>query len=206
MASEVDVANLALSFVGVTAGINALTDDSAQAYQCNLWIDQSREILLRAHNWTFSTKRAALTSISYDSDDSVLFQTSFSHRYQYPTDALKIQYVTAPEGSSTVAYPFSVENSPVVDNRRIVLCNIEDAVGVYTVDHDDYTTMPSIFIQPLSVLLAANIAYGLTGMMEKTQELNQMYLTTLQMYTSQDASEGTTNRLPEADWIQQRTQ
>ena len=204
MPSQVDIANMALSYVGNSIRISSLNENSPAADQCELWMDHSKDTILRAYDWTFATKRISLTAASISGSQADLFQTNFTERYSYPSDALKIQYITTEGGDRRTSYPFTVENHPSSANTRIILSNINDAIAVYTYEYTNYPTLPPHFVQPLAILLAANVAYVITGKMELAAGLNNLYFQTFQAFTAQDANESNPVTPPEAEWIQVR--
>jgi len=84
MASEVQICNDALAFIGIPA-IVALSDNSKPARQCNLIFDDKRDYLLRSFEW--------------------------SYQFQLPSNCLKLLYVGDAYGYD---YPYKLENNKIL--------------------------------------------------------------------------------------------
>ena len=88
MASDVQIARLALSYVGDRFNIGSLTEQSAEAEQVNLVFVEARDSLLRQHTWNFATKFSSPAAVTGTAPNLWQFM------YLYPTDALKIIQIT----------------------------------------------------------------------------------------------------------------
>ena len=63
MSSEVHIANRALQRVGESRIISALDEQTPQAEQCVLCLDDMRRAELQAHPWKFATKTVDLAEV-----------------------------------------------------------------------------------------------------------------------------------------------
>lgn len=92
MASEVDIANLALGNVGDSATVASFDppEGSAQAEHCARFYPIARDSLLEMHPWGFATRRAALAEL-------VSTTSAWAHCYAQPNDALNILAVIPPD-------------------------------------------------------------------------------------------------------------
>ena len=84
--TDTGIANMALSHVGAESDIESLTEKTAEAIQCNLWYNFSRQQILEIYDWSFARRRLGLAP-----HDDTISETStdpwagvWSFRYQYP--------------------------------------------------------------------------------------------------------------------------
>lgn len=85
--SDVIVANMALSHIGAESSIASLSEDSAEANECNLWMEYSRLQTLEAFDWNFSRRHRYLTLHPHPYPE--LGQYAF--RYVYPSDCIRFR-------------------------------------------------------------------------------------------------------------------
>jgi len=83
MATEIDIANLALGLVSERS-IVSLEDDSKQARVCKKFIDQVYEEELRTHTWACAQKRESLALNS----TTPAFRWGYSHKL--PSDFIRV--------------------------------------------------------------------------------------------------------------------
>lgn len=155
--SPVDLCNLALSRAGghrITQ-ITALGEASNEARQCAIKYPGARRVALRNHPWRFASKRAVLAYIGEGNSE-------FRYRYQYPADCLQIRGIEAfgmPRRDGEPVLPFETELG--ADNTRTIVCDIAEAVLVYTVDIEDPNVWDSLFFDALAWQLGAELALAL---------------------------------------------
>jgi hypothetical protein len=114
MASQVDVANRALSKIG-DARIISLGDDSEAAILLNSMFDVMRDAELRAHPWNFSIKRASLAALVSTP------AYGFPNEYQIPGDCLRLLMVgEAYVGSSQSNYRSMPEQVYQIEGLKIL--------------------------------------------------------------------------------------
>jgi len=90
--SNVSLANRALQILGVSTGLESLTQDHPNARSMNRALEPRRRALIRKHRWGFAISRA---SVAADGD-----QTLFGslNRYSLPNDFLRLlRDVDAPD-------------------------------------------------------------------------------------------------------------
>jgi hypothetical protein len=88
MSSRVDIANMALSYLGEDT-IISFTDDTNEAKAINLHYEACKRSLLMYHNWAFATKRQTLTEVT----PLVLplrLDPYWPYVFIYPADCLKM--------------------------------------------------------------------------------------------------------------------
>ena len=153
--TEVLIANLALSKVGADSTIASMTETSAEAEQCELWMDRARRQALAAFNWDFARVRATLVAHGDDPPDT------WAYRYVYPADCLKALEIENPAGKQADKLAYKVEQS--TDGTKSILTDQNTAILIYTTDDDDPTLYSEWFIETLTSTLGSKIAFNLTG-------------------------------------------
>ncbi|MFJ1253423.1 hypothetical protein [Cupriavidus sp. CuC1] len=171
MASEVDIANLALGHLGDNAVVASLNppDGSAQADHCARFYPIARDSLLEMHNWGFATKRIKLALLSSAWPE-------WTYAYAQPNDALNLLAVLPPDatddynmvpgyqtnnvpvtlGTGYVPQPYSAEADDSGNN--IIYTDQVSAVLRYTARVTDVTKFPPLFIMALAWHLASMLA------------------------------------------------
>lgn len=178
MASEVDIANLALAHLGDTATIASLypPEGSAQAEHAARFYPIARDTLLELHPWNFASKRVVLPLIESDGT------TEWTYTYMLPTDVLSVVAVMPPSAtndysvhvtpisaqgyaanlsdigvaSAYVPQPYQVEAS--TDGTRIIRTDQEGAILRYNALVTDTTKFSPLFVTTLSWQLASMLA------------------------------------------------
>lgn len=146
--SETTICNLALGKLGGRR-IMSLDDASAEARQCKLAYEPTRDEALRAHRWNFAARRANLSRLA----DPPPF--GWRARYQLPSDCLRVLQLN---GYEDYERPDLWE----VEGRQL-LTDRETAQVKYVARVTDATQFDALFVKALACKLAAEIAKALTG-------------------------------------------
>lgn len=183
MASDVDIVNLALGYLGDSANVSSINPpDSVQAEHAARFYPLARDALLNMHNWGFATKRALPASIAVPPEAAGMW----AYAYIAPDDELSITRVYDPAqsddfvmgipqpydgfwpGSSSypasssgltgniTPQPFSVETNANGDG--IIYTNQANAAVSYTASISDTTKFGPAFTVALAWLLASYLA------------------------------------------------
>jgi len=213
MASEVDICNLALAYLGDTATLSSIDppEGSAQSDHCHRFYPIARDSLLEMHYWNFSMRRAALASMTNNWPE-------WKYAYGVPVSAINIiavlpadagdDYSTHFVPSDTPMYlynyspmvaagryvpqPFTVET--LDDGTQVLLTNQESAVLRYTVHVTDTNLFSPLFTQTLvwhlASMLAGPLLKGEAGAAESKRCMQMMmsYLKEAQESDSQQRS------------------
>ncbi len=189
--TDVSIVNIALSRLGITSGIAALTDTTTeQAIQANLIYEPARDALLSEYPWRFATKHAPLEELMAD-----VYQTEYEHVYAYPSDCLRILRVYS-EGTE---FDDGREEHEVYivdcmycegEERRVIASGLADAHADYIVKVTDPELFTPAFADCLSWRLAAELAIPLARDFSRRDALYETYLRTLEGARSIDMSEG----------------
>ena len=186
VASQQSIYNMALAHISV-GPVNNTTDGSNAANTLNSFWDAEVRSALRAAPWDFNTVYVTLAQ-------SATYQiiTNWAYAYQYPTNCVRMWKVISPiTGAAIVGnfpgiYPntsvnsmsgfnmrpakFKVRYDPV-NNGKVVLCNVPQAIGEYSVPITDVTQFDDVFIQYLSLRLASVVCTPLINDDTKTAAL-----------------------------------
>lgn len=203
MASEVDIANVALGHLGDSATVASLDppEGSAQSEHCARFYPMARDTLLSVHTWSFATRRKTLAQM-------VDTAPGWSFAYALPSDALDIFAILAPGdvdpacgalGAPAHSYVREINEQ----GSQVIYCNVENAVAKYSMRVEDTTRFSPLFVTTLTWQLASMLAgpviKGDMGMAEakRCAQMAQAYLAQAQMA---DAKQRHTPTQHTPDW------
>lgn len=216
MASEIDIANLALAHLGDDATVSSFNppEGSAQAEHCARFYPIARDSLLEQHGWGFATRRATLNKI----DGYVDPTGEWAFAYALPNLCIKPIEVRPPTQLSGVitSYPLStiapsgnivgnngIEFTVEIDENgnKILLTNQTDASAVYLIQVIDTSKFSPLFVDTLSRYLASYIAgpllKGEVGRAESKAQL-QITMALMGKATVSDANQRVRNQRPDS--------
>ena len=119
--TKTDIANLALIQAGYNTITNFDTDTSEIAKKVRLYYMHVYELLLCVAPWQFATKRAEMTRISLDPDDS-----PFNYEFQFPADTLYLwdiysgKYGEVFSGQDVATYADKYHSLPLAQGASIL--------------------------------------------------------------------------------------
>lgn len=148
MASDVDIANTALSHIGEDALVVAMSppDGSVQAQHCARFWPIARAELLEAGEWSFAARRATgLAETTSDSD-------AWAFRYTLPADCLKVRKVLA-QGETDER-----KGADFLLMERNLYTNEPNPTLIYTVLVTDPSKFSPGFVAAAGYLLASYLA------------------------------------------------
>lgn len=193
-ASVVSICNMGLSHVGGRP-IASLTEDSAEALHCRTFYDQVRDETLRAHRWSFATRRAVLAELGGA-------PAGWAYRYAVPVDCLLVREIVRPH-SSMPAVRYRLENDAAAG--RVLLTDQPQATLLYTARITDPALFDVSFVGALTWALAAAVALpiGATETMQRNAQQMAGYM--LDLARAGDAAEDGVMVIDhEPDWIAAR--
>jgi hypothetical protein len=183
--TDIQICNLALARLG-DSRITALTDASAQAQYCSLFYAQTLEELQSEFDWQFCRRQVSLTA-------GTAPLTGYSNKYALPVDfirALRLEDIDASEnfGSWEIIGTNLHTNmaSPVVLDYIGQINPHSEASGPVPLSG---APIPAIFIEALSLKLAAVLAMPLTGSKELFKQCAELYMATVQKPAFGNATE-----------------
>lgn len=176
MATDVDIANLALSHLGENATVVSIDppEGSVQAVHAARFYPIARDALQQAHPWDFCTRRTTPAQLTSEA-------TSYQYAYQVPNLALHIFSVLPPDATDDhlSSYNETVLTAPVPelaqqyatfrvpqnftmeileDGQRVIYTDVKNAVVRYAVKQTDAAFFPPLFVTAFARLLASYCA------------------------------------------------
>jgi len=157
MASKTEIANMAISHLGIGKEIaNVDTEKSQEARACRSFYESAKKITLSDLDWNFASTFATLGLVEEDPT------TEYRYSYQYPTDCLRLRRILSGSRQDTqqsrIPYRIVVEGG-----TRKIYTDQDSAVVEYTTDITDASIFDSEFAMALSYRLAAFICSRLTA-------------------------------------------
>ena len=186
MASEVEIANTALSRVGATR-ITALTENSVAARAVNAIYAQMRDVELRAHVWNFAIKRAQLA------EDATVPAFGPSAAFTLPSDFIRLLPPDPELHSNDLDWR--------IEGRRILTYDTAPLDIRYVYRVTDPNEMDPIFRQALALRIARAICEPLTQSNNKLAAIDAEYKDTLREARKADALEEPPVDQPEDTWV-----
>lgn len=146
--SETDIANMGLSYLGISTQIQSFSDNTEQAKACGFWYPKCRDQLLQMAPWPFAYTAVALASDGSTAGASgtvggTLAFPGWPYAYQYPNDCLQAVAVTTYAGqrlgpafwsnwwwpTSGMTYaipkiPYKIVQSQANPGQQMILCDV----------------------------------------------------------------------------------
>lgn len=170
-----DICNLALSYISKER-INSLNDNSEEAKECKIHYDHCRRRLLLAYSFGFAKSVHKLAELEPERYKI----PGWSHLYAYPESTLAVHYVYDEEHAGNKE-DCRMEYEIIMNGEfdRVIATNVENAYAECIHDVKEPDIFSEEFIDALAHMLAASIAFPLTGSanIQQTQlQLAQMAL------------------------------
>jgi hypothetical protein len=186
VATKVDIWNRALQKLGAKR-VASTTEDSANARACQTCYDSLRQAELRAHPWSFSSKRASLPA----SATEPLFTKT--NAFPLPADFLAL-LPTDPEDARN-DLDWQIEGRSIITNEAAPL------PIRYTYDIEDVSKMDALFREALATQMAYEMCEQITQSNTKKQVLSQDYDVTIRRARKANAIERQAKRSATDSWI-----
>jgi hypothetical protein len=198
--TDVTVANMALSKIGARSTISSLSENSPEGRLVRLWLTIARSQTLQAYNWSFARKRKTLT-LSSDIPDGT--DTLWAYRYNYITDALAVREIWNPMGPAADAIPYETEFN-TDRTAKTILTNMEDAVGIFTLDVPEVASWPPLALEALATCLAWHIAFPITGNEQMADRMTAQFRYIIATAAAHDGNESIKSAPRDAESIRAR--
>lgn len=198
--SKTDLANLAISHLGVGKEIANLDTDTSEAAQaCRRFYEIALYDTLREFPWPFALRISTLSLVEEDPT------TEWAFAYRYPVNSLYA--VRLPSGSRVDTLnsriPFRIVGD---DSGKLIYTDLEDAEFEYVAKvSNPLRFSPDFslaFSYKLAVLIAPRIVRGDTKLRKETQEL---YEEKIMMAQATAANEGRKELEPDSEYINVRS-
>lgn len=177
--SPADVVNLALAGIGHTDRIGSIYEGSKAAKQALDIYSQTRDEMMRTVDYGFAARNVDLLLLKSAPAGGYVPPNPWSgannppipwmFEYAYPSDCLKIRAIKAQP-----IFVLDYDPQPVVFNitndsfytpaRKVVLCNVQNAMMVYTGQVTDPTTWEADFVEAFAAELGRRLAPVLANM------------------------------------------
>lgn len=163
--TDVQICNLALARLG-DARISSLSDATAQAQYCTLFYAQTVKELQGDYNWQFCRKQVNLSNPTVP-------VTGYSSKYALPQDFIRLVRLA------------NIDVSENFGQWEIISSDVHTGLPAplaldYIANITDPTKFPTIFVELLSLKLAAVLSMPLTGSKELFVQLMEVFSATLQ--------------------------
>lgn len=231
--SQVSISNRSLLSIGARATISSLAENSTEAQAVSVFFQSTFEQLARTARWGCLRKEASLTLIGAaagtpeNPDGITLPIPPFPWLYSYamPSDCLFVRGIlpaiptvsgTPVVTPATILAPTNLPNSGMIPFKvsystdssqnpiEIILCNVTQAIAVYTVNQPNPVIWDSLFEQAFVSSLAAFLVPALSlnlplmGAMIKGAEASIVTARTA------DGNETPVTQDRQADWMSAR--
>jgi hypothetical protein len=182
MASIVDIANLALGFVGANP-ITSMEDASTTAELCSRFYPQARDHALEDGDWSFASVRAGGVAAAATAP-----AFGFTYRYLKPSEAITIREVR--DASGSLITNWKEEDGYVLTNQAAPIA------WRYTRRLEDPTVFPPSFAEAIGYRLASLITISINENRQLKSDLLQEYSVALQKALLADGTRKTKDTTP----------
>ena len=149
--SQIAIWNLALGHLGDDATVSAPDELSRQAELCRQFWPTAVRVALQSHPWNFATRRITLSPLDFVSG-------RYTYTYAFPTDAIALWAVGVAEPHAMLPKTGDFEIEAMANGAQIILTDVPEAVGTFTILVTDTTRYSPMFTDALSWLLASYLA------------------------------------------------
>ncbi len=174
--TKVEICNLALRRIGSSAIIQALTESSQEAYNCNAFYENALLSALESYPWDFAREVVELTALA----DTLQDDDEYEYVYQIPSGCVRALYILP-------------KQNPAIDFARRktkLYANVEDAVLAYTDFVDVPAYYPHNFVRALSYAIAVDICLPLTSDAALQQRMVSLFQGALPEAKTVDGKQG----------------
>lgn len=164
---DVDVANMALSRIGIGDTIESLSDNTHRARKCNQWFEQCRNEVLRDFPWGFANKASQLALVSGQT------YPGWTYVYQYPQECASVRSVADESGmryaTSAFNWPYCWDSIPTIYRfpwklalkddgaSQVILSDVPEAWVFFTAVVENLNVWPADAISAFAWKLASEI-------------------------------------------------
>lgn len=172
--SQLNLYNLAVAAIGGDYTLAATNEETLAAEACEMWFENTRQVLLRSAWWGCSKKFARLVEkVARDTAEDWVEtdpEPGYAYSYELPDDYLYARFLTD-------YAEFDISND---DTGRTLVCNVggseltDAPVLCYSADIEDPANWEADLYQSMVYALGSHINLPLTGKTSKTQLLVAM--------------------------------
>jgi hypothetical protein len=173
MTTQVDIANRALSAIGIRALIVNLTDSTDEAQVMNLHYDRALQTALAAYDWSFARQRWLLTPPTGGTTAAV----GWTNIYTMPPNTVQFRGIfNGFAWGLPPKVPFEVFSGGDASGNPVSLigCNTANAVGIITYLNEVPSSYSPQFLNALPIVLASLAAFDLSAEANLVLQLEQL--------------------------------
>lgn len=185
MANEVQIVNLALSWLGQNR-INSLTDNQNEAIIMNDNYALSRDKTLSDVAWTFALRRETLAPVA----EKPAFGSQ--NKFLIPNDVLRVHRVYRP---NTAQQTNDLQSARWVREGKFILSRELSIWALFIVRVNDPTEFSPQFVHALAARLAADTALTFTESIKLEEKMEARYESKLADAAYADGSQGRTETI-----------
>jgi hypothetical protein len=199
-ATQVDICNIALGYVGISERIEAITDDVPEADACELHYDTVLDKALGKFDWAFARRLLTLSTFAGTPP------SPWAYQYVWPTLATMVKplYIddelTVRESRERIPFKRYQDGS----GNSILLTMKDSAKLWYTYRETDVSKWPEWFVQFMAWSLAEKIAGPLTSEEDIQKMAKERAIVEMAEAISQESETEQEYPEPEASWIRAR--
>ena len=176
---NVEICNLALSHVGGFP-IQSVTEATKEARECKRLYPTAKDSTLEAFDWDFARKEKALGELSGNG----VTRSGWTYSYEWPSDCVIPRRIyNAADKHKKIEYEIGVNDDL---NKRMILCNEEDAILIYTARVSDANLFSPSFKEALGYRLGSELAFPLRAKSDLKTSLFREFL--LKVGSSQESN------------------
>lgn len=184
-ASEVSICNLALQLLGQSR-ITSLSEDSANARECNASYEAMRDAEIEAHPWSFAVRRATLAP------DTATPEFDFDYAFSWPTDCLR------PLPPRRDGLDWEMEDRKILTNDGAVI------YLRYLAAVTDPARFSPLFVNALAARIALHLCERITQSNQKKIDAEKAYAQAISAARRSNAFAKISDEPPEDPWMAAR--
>ena len=201
MESDTEIANFALSHLGISKSIAELTSEkSAEANAIRRIYKNTLDEVLSDFAWPFASKTITIGLVESNPN------TEWAFSYRYPADSVCIRRILSGIRSDTQEsrVPYKIAQD---DKALLIYTDKEDAEAEYTVRETRVNLYPPDFCSAFSLLIASYIAPQITGgdPFKLGDRALKLYQAAINGAQASALNEEQSDQLPDAESIRART-
>lgn len=202
MASDTQIANIALTRMGVDKAIaNLTTEQSKEAALIRRIYEDERKYVLRDFPWPWASAYAEPGLVGGSASEAV--NGDWQYSYRYPPDCLFVRRIVRASKGREDPHPPPFRVGRDASGRLIFTDETEIEIE-YTVDVTDPEEYDTMFVSMLAWKLAAVAAPAMSRVKDMSQTAMQMYEIDKTKAQSRALNEGQDPPALEAEWILDR--
>lgn len=145
MTTTTEVCNLALSEIGAKLLVDFATDTSEEARACRLHYAQTRDALLRRHQWNFAQTRADLDQAA----DTPI--SDWDSAWELPADCVRV--ISLPTDN-----PYKPHQEFAVEGRLVLVRDLTEVTLLYISSAVPIADWDPLFVDAFALALAGKLA------------------------------------------------